>query len=34
LTILQITLKAADWVSPVQKALADIVHSAAPGDNE
>lgn len=34
LTILQITLKAADWVSPVQKALADIVHSAAPGDDK
>jgi hypothetical protein len=33
LTILQIALKAADWVSPVQKALADIVHSAAPGDD-
>jgi hypothetical protein len=34
LTILQITLTAADWVSPVQKALADIVHSTASGDNE
>jgi hypothetical protein len=34
LTILQITLKAADWVSPVQKALADIIHSAAPGDDK
>lgn len=34
LTILQIALKAADWVSPVEKALADIVHSAAPGDDK
>jgi hypothetical protein len=34
LTILQIALKAADWVSPVQKALADVVHSAVPGDDK
>ena len=34
LTILQVALKAADWISPVEKALADIVHSAAPGDDK
>src|SRR5258708_14068358 len=34
LTILQITLKAADWLSPVTKALAALGHSAAPGDDK
>jgi hypothetical protein len=29
LTLLNITLKAADWLVPVQKAMADIVHAAA-----
>jgi hypothetical protein len=29
LKILSITLTAADWLAPVQKALADIVHSAS-----
>ena len=33
LTILNIALTAADWVNPVEKALADIVHSP-PGDDK
>jgi hypothetical protein len=32
LTILDVALTAADWVSPVEKAIADIVHS--PSDDE
>jgi hypothetical protein len=30
LSILNITLKASDWTSPVQKNLTDIVHSVLP----
>jgi hypothetical protein len=34
LNILQVALTAADWVTPVQKAIADIVHSAAGDDKK
>jgi hypothetical protein len=34
LNILQVVLTAADWVSPVQKAIADIVHSASGDDKK
>jgi hypothetical protein len=34
LNILQVALTAADWVSPVQKAIADIVRSATGGDDK
>jgi hypothetical protein len=34
LNILQVVLTAADWVSPVQKAIADIVHSATDDDKK
>ena len=34
LNILQVALTAADWVSPVQKAVADIVRSATGGDDK
>jgi hypothetical protein len=34
LTILDITLTAADWVSPVEKAISDIVHSAPDDDKK
>jgi hypothetical protein len=34
LTILNIALTAADWVSPVEKALGDVVHAASPDDKK
>jgi hypothetical protein len=34
LTILDIVLTAADWVTPIQKAMAEIVHSSAGEDDK
>jgi hypothetical protein len=34
LTILEIALTAADWVNPVEKAIADIVHSPSADENK
>jgi hypothetical protein len=34
LNILQVVLTAADWISPVQKAIADIVHTASGDDKK
>jgi hypothetical protein len=34
LRVLDITLTAADWVSPIQKAIADIVRTATGGDDK